>query len=336
MLVLVTGATGFLGRRLVAALLEEGHRVRALGRNPAVCDRLTLAGVEVCRGDLRHAPVVDDACSGVDAVVHAGALSAPWGRWADFQAINVNGTANVVVACRRYRVRRLVHVSSASVTFDGRSHLDLTEEAPYPRRFTSACAATRKLAEDVVNAARKAGLATVIVRPRAMFGPGAKHLPRLLDAARRGHLPQVGDGHNLVDLTYVDNVVDALRLALTAEAAPGRTYTITNGEHVPLWAALRTLLRRLAIDAELRPLPFTAAYALAALRELRAKLFGGEPLLTRYTVATLGRTQTYNIAAARRDLGYRPRVSLSEGIERTLAGLSGTREAPTAPLAAAG
>jgi nucleoside-diphosphate-sugar epimerase len=337
MLILVTGGTGFLGRRLVLALLREGHRVRALGRNPAVCDELTLSGVEVCRGDLRHEAAVDDACADVDVVVHAGALSAPWGRRPDFHAVNVTGTANVLAACRKHRSRRLVHISSPSVVFDGSSHFDLTEAAPYARRFTSAYALSKKLAEDAVNAAAGSGLETVILRPKALFGPGdTTLLPRLLTAARQNRLPQIGDGRNLVDLTYVDNVVDAIRLALTAKTAPGRTYTITNGEHVLLWAVIRTVLRHLGIDPRLRPLPFTMAYGLAALMELHAKLFGGEPLLTRYTAAILGRTQTYDITAARRDLGFRPRVSVGEGIERTLAALTGRGDAAASPVALAG
>jgi nucleoside-diphosphate-sugar epimerase len=178
---------------------------------------------------------------------------------------------------------------------------------------------TKKIGEDRIRAASAAGLATVTVRPKAVFGPGdASLLPRLLLAARKRRLPQVGDGRNLVDLTYVENVVDALLLALEAPAAVGKTYTITNGEHVPLWGMIKTVLRRLGLDADLRPLPYRVVYALAGLMELRAALFGGEPLLTRYTAAILARTQTYNIDAARRDLGYAPRVSVAEGVDRSL------------------
>ena len=219
-------------------------------------------------------------------------------------------------------VGRLIYVSSPSVVFDGTDHRDLTEDAPYPRRLTSIYSLTKKLGEDRVNAAAAAGLATVILRPKAIFGPGdTSLLPRLLAAARQGRLPQVGDGRNLVDLTYVDNVVHALMLALTAGAAVGKTYTITNGEHVPLWDLIKTVLRRLGLSAKLRRLPYRVVHVMAGLMELRATLFGGEPMLTRYTAAILARTQTYNIDAARRDLGYEPVVSVAEGVERTLADL---------------
>ncbi len=322
MRILVTGATGFVGRHLVAALLRRGDRVRALGRNADACAALAADGAEVVRADLRDRDAVIAACTGVDAVCHVGALSAPWGRAADFHAINVGGTEHVLAGCRVHGVGRMVYISSPSVVFDGTDHRDLTEDAPYPRRLTSVYSLTKKLGEDRVRAAAASGLATVTLRPKAVFGPGdTSLLPRLLAAARRGRLPQVGDGRNLVDLTYVDNVVHALLLALTAGAAVGRTYTITNGEHVPLWDLIRTVLRRLGINAELRRLPYRMVHALAGLMELRATLFGGEPMLTRYSAAILAKTQTYNIDAAQRDLGYEPVVSVAEGMERTLADL---------------
>jgi nucleoside-diphosphate-sugar epimerase len=322
MRILVTGGTGFLGRRCVAVLSGDGYAVRAVGRDEAVCRQLAAAGVEVVRADLRDRSAIVAACAGVDAVVHAGALSAPWGRQGDFRAINVGGTAHVLDGCKQHRVERMIYISSPSVTFDGRDHLNQDESAPYPRTWMSVYSHTKKLGEDLTNEARDRGLQTVILRPKAIFGPGDRALlPRLLLASRQGRLPQVGDGRNLVDLTYVDNVVHAVCLALTADRAIGRTYLITNDEHVPLWELIRDVLRRLGASAALRARPYRLVYAVAAMLELKARLFGGEPLLTRYTTAVLGRTQTYDISAARRDLGYAPLVSVAEGVELTLAAL---------------
>jgi nucleoside-diphosphate-sugar epimerase len=256
----------------------------------------------------------------VEAVFHVGALSAPWGPARDFHDINVGGTASVLAGCREHRVRRVVYVSSPSVVFDGRDHVKLREDAPYPRRFASVYSLTKKLGEDLVNGASRAGhLETVILRPKAMFGPGDQSLlPRLVEVARRKRLPQIGDGRNLVDLTYVENVVQALVLALDSPAAPGKTYTITNGEHVPLWPTVRLVLRRTGLPDDLRPLPLPLALVIARLMEIGGTVRGKEPLLTTYTVGILARTQTYDISAARRDLGYNPSVSVAEGIERTL------------------
>jgi nucleoside-diphosphate-sugar epimerase len=325
MRILVTGGTGFVGRQLVQALLERGHSVRAHGRNEEVGRALAAAGAEIAIGELRNAAGVSAACADREVVYHVGALSAAWGRAADFHAINVGGTANVIAGCRAHGVKRLIYVSSPSVTFDGHDCLKQTEAAPYPRRYLAVYSLTKKLGEDLVRAAG-AELATVIVRPKAIFGPGdTTLLPKLLAAARQQRLPQVGRGANLVDLTYVDNVVHALVLALDANRAAGNVYLVTNSEHVPLWEVVRTVLRRLDLNANLRVLPYRVAYLLAAGMELRACLLGGDPLLTRYTTAILGKTQTYDITAAQRDLGYAPVVSVAEGIERTMTWLQESR-----------
>src|SRR6476469_8671967 len=262
--ILITGGSGFLGQHLARALLEQGHGVRLLGRDMAPARALIAAGALPIVADLRDRAAVNAACAGVDAIYHVGALSAPWGRRADFFAINVGGTAAVLAGCRSHAVRRLIYVSSPSVVFDGRDHRDLTEAAPYPRRFASVYSLTKKLGEDLVHAA--GWCESVIVRPKAIFGPGDRALlPRMIAAARQGRLPQIGDGRNLVDLTYVENVADALVLALTAQAAAGKTYMITNDEHIRLWDVIRSVLRRLGIPADLRRVPLTAALMAAGL-----------------------------------------------------------------------
>jgi nucleoside-diphosphate-sugar epimerase len=320
MRILVTGGTGFVGRHLVRALLGRGHQVWMLGRRFDGAQALLGAGAIAVQAELRDRDAIVAACARMEAVFHVGALSAPWGRSADFHAINVGGTEHVIAGCVRHSVGRLIAVSSPSVLFNGRDQQLLTDAAPYPRRFISTYSATKKLAEDRVNAAINHGLPALILRPKAIFGPGdTTLLPRLIAAARQGRLPQIGAGRNLVDLTYVANVVQALLLALDAPEALGQTYTITNDEHVALWDVVKTVLRRLGIPAELRRVPVALALAVARLMEARAAVVGGEPLLTRYSVAVLARTQTYDISAARRDLGYIPAVSLAAGIEQTIA-----------------
>jgi nucleoside-diphosphate-sugar epimerase len=318
---LVTGGTGFLGRHLAQKLLCQGHRVRLMGRDFREAQPLLAQGAVPLRVDLRDTARVEQACEGVDAVFHVGAKSEPWGRRADFLAINALGTQAVVAGCLAHGVGRLIYVSSPSVVFDGHDQHEADETAPYPTRFSSVYSYTKKLGEDYVNAARD-HLQTVILRPKAMFGPGDRALlPRLIAAAWQGRLPQIGDGLNLVDLTYVENVVHALILALSAPAATGKIYTITNGEHVPLWQLIREALVRLGIPSRLRQIPLPLALAAATAMEFRAAITGHEPTLTRYAATILARTQTYTISAAQRDLGYVPQVSIAEGIERTLAAL---------------
>lgn len=321
MQILITGGTGFLGKHMARALLARGHAVRVFGRNLAAAQAEIACGATPILADLRDRAAVVAACRAADVVYHVGALSEPWGQRAAFFATNVGGTANILAGCQKHGVQRLVYVSSPSVLFDGRDQHLLTDAAPYPRRFASVYSLTKKLGEDLVNASQN--LETVILRPKAIFGPGdAALLPRLIRAAQAKRLPQIGDGRNQVDLTYIDNVVAALVLALDAPRAVGKTYTITNDEHVLLWDMIRTVLRANGLSNELRRVPIRAALAAAAAMEARATLTGIEPLLTRYTAAILGRTQTYDISAAKRDLGYAPSVSVAEGVRRTLAGMA--------------
>ncbi len=315
--ILITGATGFLGRHVTARLLEDGHAVAMLGRDFSACGALISQGAEVIACDLRDTEAVAAACRGRDAVVHAAAYSAPWGRRADFVAANIGGTAAVLAGCARHHVGRLVHISSPAVSFAGRDLYQVNEQTPFPRRFSSEYARTKAASEQLLRAVPL--VPAVILRPKAIFGPGDRALlPRLIAAARRGRLPQIGAGTNLVDLTYVDNVAHAVALALVRKQALGGTYLITNDEHVALWPLIRMVLRRLGLNDRLPVLPLSLMLAMAAGMEARAALTGREPLLTRYSVAILGRTQTYDIRAARRDLGYNPQVSVAEGVERTL------------------
>jgi nucleoside-diphosphate-sugar epimerase len=321
MRVLVTGATGFLGRRLAATLVEHGHQVRILVRNPGADDASIVNGAEVWHGDLRDQEAVIAACAGMEVVQHAGALSSPWGPRSEFYTTNVGGTQAIIEGCQRYGVRRLIYVSSPSVVFDGQDQHNLTEAAPYPTTSVSVYSHTKKLGEDLVNVA-SGGLETVILRPKAIFGPGDRTLlPRLLVTARTSRLPVIGDGRNLVDLTYVENVVEAMRLAMTADAAVGKTYHITNDEHPLLWRLVRRILQELKLPPPRLRISLPAALAAAGAMEQVARVTGREPTLTRYSALILARTQTYNIAAAKRELGYRPPVSLEEGIERTLSAL---------------
>ena len=320
MRVLVTGATGFLGRAVAGDLASAGWAVRGFGRRPEVCEQLAAAGMEVRRGDLVDRTAVVDACAGMDAVVHAGALSTPWGPRRAFLGANVHGTENVIAGCRRHAVSRLVFISSPSVTFTGADQHEIDETAPCARRFLCEYSRSKFLAEQQVRAAQSAGQATVILRPKAIFGPGdTALLPRLIRSAQAGRLRQFGTGTNCIDLTYVTNVVEAIRLSLTAERAVGRTYFITNGEHVPIWRLLRELLAALGLNTALPAMPVRKALALARFLEWCGVITGREPVLTRYTVAILARQQTYNIEAARRDLGYAPRVTVASGVEQTLA-----------------
>jgi nucleoside-diphosphate-sugar epimerase len=315
---LVTGGTGFVGGALARRLHAEGARVTAVGRSRAAGATLERDGIAFVAADLADAEAVGNACRGQDVVFHSGALAAPWGRYADFYAANVTGTENVVRGCQAYGVRRLVHVSTPSVYFADEPRRDVAEGDPLPDKCLSAYAATKLLAEQVVAQAHAAGLPVISIRPRAIIGRGdTTLLPRLIRPLRTGLLPVIGDGENLADLTCVENVVDALLLcAQTSDLYLGRTYNITNGEPRKLWEVVRTLCALLGFPAPRWRVSRRAALALAGVIEAAyaALLPRREPPLTRLAVRGLALDATLDIRAARRDLGYAPRVTLDDGL----------------------
>ncbi len=320
--VLVTGATGFIGRHLVRSLVQRGDKVLAMGRNQARLDELRCIDCEVIRGDLRDAEQVEKACQGKTTVCHVGALSTPWGRWREFVGCNVVGTQNVLNACLANDVTRCVYISSPSVTSGRGDIVNQNETAAMPKRAISPYSLSKRMAEQLVTKIPFDRLETVVLRPKAVFGPGDDALlPRLARAAKIRRLRQIGSGRNRVDLTYVDNVVYAIERAIDCQQAAGKTFLITNDEHPVLWDVIRDVCRELGFHHNLRQIPSSIAYAAAAAMECRARLFGGEPLLTRYSVTILAKTQTYDISQAKLHLGYRPQVSLQEGIARTLTDL---------------
>ncbi len=319
--VLVTGATGFLGRAAAVRLRGLGWDVTGLGRDGNIGRRLAAQGISFVQADLRNRRAIEDACAGHDYVVHCAALSSPWGSYRTFYETNVSGTEHVVSACVRHGVRRLVHVSTPSVYFDYRDRLLVAEDAELPRKPANAYAATKLVAERVVADAAESGLSSIIVRPRAVFGPGDTSLfPRLLRVNESRGIPLIGGGEAQLDLTYVDNAVDGLvRACIAPESSAGEIYNLSNGEPVKLIDLLRRLFDLLELPLHTRRVSRPAALAAGRTMEWLYKAFpslGAEPPFTRYTVGLLAYSQTLDLAKARQALKYEPRIPLDEGLRR--------------------
>lgn len=317
--VLVTGATGFLGRRLVQRLLAEGHKVTAAGRNKAIGRELEGVGAAFLPVSLEDSSAVADACKGQSYVFHCGALSAPWGPYNDFYRSNVLGTRHIVEGCMRHGITRLIHVSTPSIYFQFQDSFGVSEASPLPDKPVNHYARTKRMAEEVVDEAFLSGLPVVTIRPRAIFGPGDKAIfPRLVRANQKRFVPLFREGQIMMDITYVDNCVDALLLCMDSpESTLGRKYNITNGEPIPLIKLLEGVFRLLDMPFHHKAIPYKIAYPLAGIMELASKtlLLGRvEPILTRYTLGTLGFHQTLDITAAREELGYRPAINNEKGI----------------------
>ncbi|WP_328802945.1 NAD-dependent epimerase/dehydratase family protein [Saccharibacillus alkalitolerans] len=319
--VLVTGATGFLGGKLARGLLEDGHEVTGTGRGEQAGRRLERDGIRFVRAELNDAEsMIRTMSAGFDVVLHCGAHSAAWGSRGEFESANVRGTANVAEACLLGEVPRLVHVSTPSVYFGAGSRTGVRETDPLPARQSGFYAHTKLLAEREVERAARKGLGTIILRPRALYGPGDRTiLPRLIEANARTGVPFIGGGRALIDLTYVDDAVRALKLAALAPPETlGGVYNVSGGSPVRFADAAELLFAKLGRPLRVKRLPYAAAYAAASVMELAARLrpSGGEPMLTRPLVGMLGSSQTLDIGAAKEKLGYKPLVGLEEGLDR--------------------
>ncbi len=319
MKVLITGATGFLGGKLAQRLHSMGYRVTAVGRNKAKGMMLEDQGIRFIQVDLSDAQAIMSLCKGQDYVFHSAALSSPWGKYQDFYSANVAGTRNLIAGCEQHQIKRLIHVSTPSIYFDFTDRYNIKETDPLPEKPINHYAATKLLAEKEIETAFKNGLAVISIRPRALFGPDDTALfPRLLKANDTVGIPIVDGASALVDITYVENVVDALILCMTApQNALGKKYNITNGEPLALIYIFEEIFRKLGKTMHRRNISYKNALRIAKMTEVISStlLFGKEPVITCYSIGVLAKSQTLNIEAAKKDLGYTPRISIAEGLD---------------------
>ncbi|WLR51153.1 NAD(P)-dependent oxidoreductase [Bacillus tianshenii] len=316
----VTGATGFLGRKTARRLQGLGYNVIALGRNQEIGEMLQREGLAFEAVDLNETQRLKAVCAGADYVIHCAALSSPWGDYDAFYSANVLGTQSILAACDQACLKRFVHISTPSLYFQFDERLNIAEDDPLPATFVNHYAETKYLAERVVDEAFQQGMPVITIRPRALFGPEDHTIiPRLIETNRKKFIPLIHDGQALLDLTYVENVVEAILLCMDSpEASLGEKYNITNGERVHLKDILEKVFDQLDMPFNTKKIPFSVAFSLAGLMEWGAKHFRNneEPPLTRYTVSVLAKSQTLSIEKAKRELGYEPRISIEEGIQQ--------------------
>ncbi len=315
---LVTGSSGFVGSRVFERLVSMGCRVQGVGRRP-----LDIPGY--IRLDLAM-PVPAGALPPADIVVHAAARASPWGSRRDFERQNVLATRHVINHCLQTGSPRLVFISSSSVYYQNGDQHGVTEDTPLPRRAVNRYAETKRRAEDLV---REYPGEWVILRPRAVFGPGDPVLmPRLLAAARAGRLPRLArPGPPVVgDLIYIDNLVD-YTIRAAADPRVFGCYNVTNNEPVEIQAFVLDVLGQLGIPPPQRDVPLRVAMAVAGMVELAYAWFapGREPPITRFGVHVFAYSKTFDVTRAIEAMGP-PRVSVAEGLAQTVAWARGEEQ----------
>jgi nucleoside-diphosphate-sugar epimerase len=326
---LVTGGGGFLGVAICARLLARGVETVSYSRQPHA--KLDALGAVQRQGDITDRAALGSALQGVDCVFHVAAKVGMSGTAAEFMRVNVEGTRALLDACRASGVRHLVFTSSPSVVFDGQDQDGIDESAPYPRRYLADYPRTKALAEQLVLAAAREGLIrAVALRPHLIWGPGDPHLvPGVLAAARQGRLALIGGGDKLVDAVYVDNAADAHLAAMdklmgSGDEVVGRAFFVTNHEPWPMRRILNGILAAAGLPQVQRRVPAWIAYSAGAVLEGLHGTLGrdGEPKMTRFIARQLATAHWYDPKAARELLGYRPRVTMEEGLARLRAALA--------------
>ena len=323
--ILVTGGYGFIGSAVANELADLGHRVTAV-------DIQTLSfrnDVRYIELDISNSFQVLDVCKNIDSVIHCASVvqTSNVGRGRIWQ-VNFDGTKNILNACKTHKISRLVHISSASVIYEGIDIKNGDENHPYAQNPGSAYVESKLAAEQAVGTqCQTSATQTCILRPHLVFGPDDRRfIPNILQRARDGKLNRKIDVRSkLSDFTYISNLVDAIVLAEeklgSDPSVNGQVFFITNGEPIPFFEFVEEFLAQLGYPPIKRKVPYWLAYTGAALIEMFNALRFQEPQpetgISRFAVKYQATDHYFCIDKARKELGWEPKIPLTEGIRLT-------------------
>lgn len=337
--VFVTGAGGFLGQAICRLLRKADIKVTGFARGHY--PELTSLGVNMIQGDIADFSQVKSAMKSCDLVFHVAAKAGVWGKKDEYFVPNLQGTENIIKACQQLHISRLIYTSTPSVTFAGADEAGINESQPYAAKFLNHYGASKALAEQQVLAAATIEMSnssngetgnrlkTVALRPHLIWGPNDPHLvPRVLERAQAGKLKLVGKKDKLVDTIYVDNAAYAHILAAISLSKPdspcnGKAYFISNDEPITMGDMLNKILACKELPPVTKRVSSLLAYGVGATLEWTYKLLNKkqEPIMTRFVAKQLSTCHYFDINAAKNDFGYKPLISIEEGMKRLKASL---------------
>ena len=313
----VTGGSGFVGGRLIQALVAQGWQVRALVRGQKAAASVATLGAVPVLGELTDRAALSKAMAGSKVVFHVAALFKMWGKQKEFNAVNVEGTRTLVEAAVDARsVQKVIMVSAGAVVQgDPEPQVNIDERAPVQQRSFAPYSASKAAAEQILLGAdgRRDGFQTVALRPTFAWGAGMPMLDRMVEVVKAGNWQWPDGGTQALSTCHINNLVDALLLAV--DRGHG-AYFVADAEDGTLRSVISGLLATRGVKAEDKSVSFGMAWMLAGAMGLFWNLFNlkGEPPITRQTLRLIGKPFTVNIGKARRELGYAPRVSWKQGI----------------------
>lgn len=317
--ILITGGNGFLGHNLIEALQARGDRVRVLALPQENTDWLEARGVQVFRGDIREAAALTEPMRGVEGVFHLAAMLGAWRSMQEYRDVNVTGTEHVCRAALAAGVKRLVHISSAMV-YDMAMGRPVTEDDPLQPLDEPYCMTKAEGDALVQRLIAWEQLPAVILRPGTLFGPGDRlNFGRIADRVKAGKMIIIGSGNNAVPFVYIDDMVQALLLALDHERAVGQAFNVGNDHPLSQAELYNTIAREIGAPPVRTHVPYAPLYAAAAAAERVANLTNNRilPPVTRHGVKLYGAHNLLSIDKARRELGYAPTMPLREGLRIT-------------------
>jgi 2-alkyl-3-oxoalkanoate reductase len=317
--VLVTGGGGFLGKAIVKKLLKKNYKVTSFSRN--FYPELEKMGVKQIQGDIIDKNAVSKAFEKQDSIFHVAAKPGIWGAYEKFYQVNVTGTENVISACFENSVNQLIYTSSPSVIFNERDMENVDESVPYSNKFLAPYPKTKAMAEKLVIKAAKKNLKTIIIRPHLIWGPEDNHLvPGIINRASK--LKKIGKKNDLVDTIYVDNAADAHILAsqklLTNPSLSGNVYFVSQDEPVSKWEIANGFLDAAGLPHIKGHVSARTAYVAGIIFEFIYRFFHikKDPPITKFAAMEAATSHWFNISKAKKDLGYYPKISTKEGLQR--------------------
>ena len=335
MKVLVTGATGFVGNHAARRLLSQGYSVRCLVRKTSRLNGLKALDAELCCGDVNDKDSLRRALRGVDAVLHLASLVGETGRRQDFFRVNVEGTRNLLEVCGDVPLKKLIHMSSLSVITGDKDHHGTPEDAPYLR--TGEPYADTKIESErlVLQYRERYPLPAVILRPGFIYGPGDRlFLPAVIKNLREGKVILIDGGKKILNLTHIDNLLDAVELALSKQEADGETFNITDGEKISKREFFFTVADLINLPRPARSIPFFVARAVCSAAATLYQILGIQktPRLSRIKLRFAGQNQLFSIEKAEKVLGYVPRIRFQAGIREAVESCRDQIQSPAAEI----
>jgi predicted dehydrogenase/nucleoside-diphosphate-sugar epimerase len=321
--ILVTGASGFLGTRLVEMLVEKGYPVRALVRKLSNTRKLQELGVEIFFGDVGSLESIRPAFAGIEVVVHAAADTA--GDAQDSERSTIQGTRNIIEASREVKAKKMVYISSCSVygVVDYKTGEVVTEESPLERfseRRGYYSYGKLKAEEIVIQAMKNGVLPIVCLRPGTIFGPGGESYTPMMGFSLGTKLfAVIGNRKFILPLVYIDNLVEAILLAIEKDTGIGRIYNVVDSDGINKKEYIEILLRKLYPEASFLYIPYWFLHTAVFFQEiLTTKIMKRRPFLTRYRLISSQRSILYDSSKIQKELGWNPAITLRDAMGKVL------------------